>query len=222
MQRQFQQFVEFFVPLVQLLDRVVDISAACRSWYAQCTLCRPWPFTGTVFGWLWTRLLLYNDRYSGWLRRKLWSLRSCSGWASSSSWTRSLCPLVQRRGCALLGSTVVTCSASSRVAFGRIFPTFLVSGWTRILRSILVASLPVLMPKMKWPRSSSTFAVACFCWNCWYFCTSRCAPDVCRHDVMHTVRSVHSRCFSFPRAALGNLYIISTSPLYFQLEHSQL
>ena len=43
MQRQFQQFVEFFVPLVQFLDRMVDIPAACRSWYAQCTLCsRPW------------------------------------------------------------------------------------------------------------------------------------------------------------------------------------
>ena len=39
MQRQFQQFVEFFVPPVQFLDRVVDIPAACISWYAQCTLC---------------------------------------------------------------------------------------------------------------------------------------------------------------------------------------
>ena len=43
MQRQFQQFVEFFVPSVQFLDRMGDIPAACRSWHAQCTLCsRPW------------------------------------------------------------------------------------------------------------------------------------------------------------------------------------
>ena len=38
MQRQCQQFVEFFVPPVQFLDLMVDIPAACRSWYAQCTL----------------------------------------------------------------------------------------------------------------------------------------------------------------------------------------
>ena len=36
MQRQFHQFVEFFVPPVQFLDRMVDIPAACRFWYAQC------------------------------------------------------------------------------------------------------------------------------------------------------------------------------------------
>ena len=40
MQRQFQQFVEFFVPLVQFLDRMVDIPAACRSWYGQCKTVR--------------------------------------------------------------------------------------------------------------------------------------------------------------------------------------
>ena len=34
MQRQIQQFFEFFVPPVQFLDRKVDIPAACRSWYA--------------------------------------------------------------------------------------------------------------------------------------------------------------------------------------------
>ena len=37
MQRQFQQFVELFVLLVQFVDRMVDIPAAFRSWYAQCT-----------------------------------------------------------------------------------------------------------------------------------------------------------------------------------------
>ena len=34
MQRQFQQFVGFFVLSVQFLDRMVDIPAACRSGYA--------------------------------------------------------------------------------------------------------------------------------------------------------------------------------------------
>ena len=82
MQRQFQQLVDFLVPSVQFLDRVVDFPAACRSWYAQCTLySRPWR----------------SHRYSSWdgcrracccaatgalvgLCRKLWSLRSGSFW----------------------------------------------------------------------------------------------------------------------------------------------
>ena len=46
---------------------------------------------------------------------------------------------------AMLGSTVDTCSALSRVAHGRICTTFLVTGWTWILRSILVVSLPANM-----------------------------------------------------------------------------
>ena len=39
---------------------------------------------------------------------------------------------------AMLCSTMDTCSASSRVAFGRISTIFHVTGWTRILGSILV------------------------------------------------------------------------------------
>ena len=42
------------------------------------------------------------------------------------------------RGRAMLGLTMDTCSASSRVAFGRISTIFHVVGWTRILGSILV------------------------------------------------------------------------------------
>ena len=42
------------------------------------------------------------------------------------------------------------------------FPLFLREWVLWILRSILVASLPVHMSKMKWPRSSSTTPVACF------------------------------------------------------------
>ena len=177
---------------------MVDIPAACRSWYAQFTLCsRPWTFTGTVFGWLWTRLLLCSDRCSRWSRRKLWSLRSCSGFERRPVLGQGRCARwCNVWECAMLGSTVDTCSALSRVAFGRIFTTFLVKGWTRILRSILVASLPVHMPKMKWPRSSSTTAVACFLLVLLVFFHLALCPDVCRHDDMHTVRSVHSRCFS--------------------------
>ena len=57
-----------------VVNRMVDIPAACRSWYAQCTLCsRPWTFTGTVLGMVVMRLLLCNDRCPGWSAQKLWS-----------------------------------------------------------------------------------------------------------------------------------------------------
>ena len=45
MQLKFQQSFEFFVvPQIQFFARVLDISAACRDWYAQCQnrSCRPW------------------------------------------------------------------------------------------------------------------------------------------------------------------------------------
>ena len=156
MQHMFQQSLV----LLQFINRVVDIPAACRSWYAQCTLCsRPWTFTGTVFGWLWTRLLLCSDRCSGWSCRKLWSLRSCSGFGRRPVLGQGRCA---RRcndwECAMLGSTVDTCSASSRVAFGRIFHDFLHEG----VDSAPEVNSRRFSPKMKWPRSSSTTSVACF------------------------------------------------------------
>ena len=53
--------------------------AACRSWYAQCTLCsRPWTFTGTVLGMVVMRLLLCNDRCPGWGAQKTVEFRSCT------------------------------------------------------------------------------------------------------------------------------------------------
>ena len=66
------------------------------------------------------RLLLY-DRCPGWGERKLWS--------------SAVAVLL---GCAMLGSTMDTCSVSSRVAFGRIFAIFYVIGRTRLLWLILV------------------------------------------------------------------------------------
>ena len=64
MQRQFQQFVELFVPLVlQFVDRMVDISCIpilVRTVHI-CAADRG-DLTGTVLGWLWTRLLFFNDR----------------------------------------------------------------------------------------------------------------------------------------------------------------
>ena len=42
MQGQFQQFVEFFVPPVQFLDRMVTFQLHADLGTAQCTLCRPW------------------------------------------------------------------------------------------------------------------------------------------------------------------------------------
>ena len=36
------------MPSVQFLNRMVDIPAACRSWYAQCTLADHGDLTGTV------------------------------------------------------------------------------------------------------------------------------------------------------------------------------
>ena len=96
----------FLNPVVlQVINRMVDIPAACRSWYAQCTLCsRPWTLTGTVLGMVVMRLLSCNDRCPGGARRKLW-----------------ISAVAVLGGRAMLGSTMVTCSASSRVAFGEIF-----------------------------------------------------------------------------------------------------
>ena len=118
-------------------------------------------------------------------------------WASSSSWTSRCARLCNDWGRAMLGSTVDTCSVLLRVAYERICTIFYVNGWTRILRSILVASLPVHMPKMKWPRSSSTTSVACFLAGIAGFMHLALCSQSCQHDGMHTVRSVHSRCFSY-------------------------
>ena len=107
-------------------------SAACRSWYAQCTLCsRPRTFTGTVLGMVVMRLLLCNDRCPGWGAQKTVEFRSCSACGRCPvPGQRLLCPSVQRLGRAMLGSTMDTCSASSWMAFGRICTFFYMKGQT--------------------------------------------------------------------------------------------
>ena len=157
-------------------------------------------------------------------------------WPLSSFWTRLLCPSVQRLWAAQYWFDYGYMFCIIQGGFWKNLYNFLHEGVDWILRSILVASLLAHIPK------SAALVVdygsgMLFGGFYWYFCTSRCDPDVCRHDGMHTVRSVHSRCFSCSRAALGKLYIISLSLLYFQhspqsifcasrffwgLEHSQL
>ena len=75
---------------------------------------------------------------------------------------------------AMLGSTVDTCSAYPGWLLEE-FLTFLVTGWTRILRSILVVSLPANMAE---EVAALVVPWHAFCWFFWYFCTSRCVHDV--------------------------------------------
>ena len=87
MQYKFQQS-SFMNPVVlQVINRMVDIPAACRSWYAQCTLCsRLWTLTGTVLGMVVMRLLLCNDRCPGWGAQKTVEFCSCRSWGSRNAW----------------------------------------------------------------------------------------------------------------------------------------
>ena len=116
MQHKFQQFLFMNPGVLQFINIMVDVLAACRSWYAQCTLCSR-PFSGD-------RCLapVVVQRQVPWLgRAETVEFRSCRFFGVAR---------------AMLGSTVDTCPASSRVAFG-FFWIFYVIGWTRILGSIL-------------------------------------------------------------------------------------
>ena len=88
--------------VLQFINRRVDIPAACRSWYAQCTLCRPCSGDGCA--------PVVVQRQVPWLGRA----ENCGVPQLPFLW-----------GCAMLGSTRDTCSVSSRVAFGWIFYDFL-------------------------------------------------------------------------------------------------
>ena len=59
-------------------------------------------------------------------------------------------------GRTMLRSTMDTCYASSRVGFWKNFTIFHMQGFSRILSSV-----HVLLFSLKWPRTSSTTAVAC-------------------------------------------------------------
>ena len=145
MQHEFQWFLFMNPCVLQFINRRVDIPAACRSWYAQCTLCSsPWTSTGTWLRWCLRACCCAATGALVGARRKLWS----------SAVAVSL-------GCAMLGSTVYTCSASSSEAFGRISTIFLVTWWTRDPEVNSRRCLHT-WPMRKGPRSSSIMAVAVF------------------------------------------------------------
>ena len=94
--------------------------------------------TGTVLGWLSTRLLLCNDR--------------CPGWVAQNCGVSAVAVLVgvvqfldmvvvpvfaTTVGCAMLGSTIDICYASSRWLLEVFFFDFLHEGLSRLLRSTL-------------------------------------------------------------------------------------
>ena len=117
-------------------------------------------------------------------------------WASSSSWTWSLCPLVQRLGArnAWFDCGYMFCFIQG--GFWKNFYDFLHQG---------VDSAPELdaRPGRRAVDNGSGMYHTGFAGSTHL--------ALCSHDCRQSVR-----CFSCSRVALGNLYIISTIPLCFQ------
>ena len=68
MQYKFQQSLFMNPRVLQFINSMVDISAACSSWYAQCTLCsRPCSGDGCHAP------VVVQRQVSGWGVQKLWS-----------------------------------------------------------------------------------------------------------------------------------------------------
>ena len=101
MQHEFQWFLFMNPCVLQFINRRVDIPAACRSWYAQCSS----PYSGMVV----TRLLLCSDRCPGWGAQKTVEFRGCRFSGVRNAWF-----------------DYVYMFASSSEAFGRISTIFLV------------------------------------------------------------------------------------------------
>ena len=91
----------------------------------------------------------------------------------------------------------------TRVAYGRICTIFYVTGWARDPEVNSRRSLHT-WPMRKWPRSSSIMAVAVY------------TGFACDAPRAVSRRLPAGPFFFCCRAALGNLYIISTTPVYFQ------
>ena len=125
----------------QFIDRVVEIrGCGCLDIYAQCKLCS--------FGECGVNC---SDKFQQFL---VGCERPCDP-AARRSWVRG----------ALLDSRYIVCV--SKGDFWNNFWRFYVNGYTRLLRSILVLLFSLLA--WKWPRSSSTQAVAYFFYRfCWY------------------------------------------------------
>ena len=154
-------------------------------------------------------------------------------WASSSSWTRSLCPLVQRLGV-----------RNAWFDYGYMF-CFIQGGFWKNFYDFprdWVDSDPEVYSRRFSPCSHAEDDVAALVVNSGSGLRSAGFACDAPRAVFPTFAGMTtctrcSRCFSCSQAALGNLYIISTSPLYFQnflqskffdsrffgaLEHSQL
>ena len=146
-------------------------------------------------GWLLTRLLLCSDRCPGWVVQKTVDFRSCS-LGVVQFFDKVVVPVgATTAGRAMLGSTMDTCSASSRVAFGRILRF---SSW-------LGVSAPEV-DSPSWPaccdKGSGMFLTG-------FAGLRHLAP--CSHDC----RQLADRCLSCSRVALGKLYIIFCEPPVF-------
>ena len=141
-----------------------------------------------------------TDALAG-LRRKLWSLRSCSACGR--------CPVPGQGCCARWCNDCRSRNAwydygymlSPRVAFGRIFTFFLVMGLIRLLSLIHVL--------LFWPAHRRQRLWHVPYWFCWFD-----APRAMFPRLPAVCREVYNQCFGCLRDALGNLYIISTSLLY--------
>ena len=81
MQHEYQWFLFMNPCVLQFINRRVDIPAACRSWYAQCTLC-----SSLYSGMIVTRLLLCSDRCPGWGAQKTVEFRSCRFSGVRNAW----------------------------------------------------------------------------------------------------------------------------------------
>ena len=132
---------------------MVDIATACRSWYAQCTLCsRPWTLTGTVLGMFVVACCCATTGALLGAHRKLWSSADAVLVAAVQFLDK-----VVLLGRAMLGSTMDTCSASSRVDFGRDFHDFLFEGVDSALE--LDSFWPACRRQRQWHVP---------CWFCWF------------------------------------------------------
>ena len=128
----------------------MDIPAACRSWYAQCTLCsRPWTFTGTVLGMVVDAPVVVQQQVP-WLGRA----ENCgvSAVAVLVGVVQFLDKVVVPFGAttvgrAMLGSTLDTCYYPGWL-LERIFAIFYEMGLIRLLSSIHV--LPAHRRRQQW------------------------------------------------------------------------
>ena len=148
--------MQILVRIVHTVQQTVDISQV-QFW-----------------GWLLTRLLLCNDRCPGWVAQKT----GVSAVAVLVGVVQFLDKVVVPVGAtiggrAMLGSTMETCNASSRVTFGRIFTILYMKGLTRLQSSIHV--LPAHRRLRQWHVPY---------WFCWYLMHLA----LCSHDCRQSCR----------------------------------